>query len=77
MTIFETVAWIMGTDLGLVSIAIVFASAWIRVSRIDNLEDSVKDLLKNQSRIDILETKIESIENGINEIKTILNRETR
>ncbi len=77
MTTLETVAWILGTDLGLVSVATIFASAWIRVSRIDKLETSVENLTKNQTRIDILETKIDAIENGIDEIKKILNRENK
>jgi hypothetical protein len=68
----DTVAWIIGTDLGLVSIATIFASAWVRVSRIDKLESSVEELQKKFNRIDVLESKIESIEDGIAEIKELL-----
>lgn len=72
MTTLETVAWILGTDVGLVSIATVFASAWIRVTRIDKLEDSVKEVRDKFSRIDVLETQIEAIESGIIEIKELI-----
>lgn len=73
----DTVTWILGTDLGLIAVATIFASAWVRVSRIDKLESTVEKLGEKFSRVEILETKINAIEDGIEEIKNILNREKR
>lgn len=69
---FETVAWIIGTDLGLISIATIFASAWIRVSRIDKLEASVDKISEKQNKVDILEGRISGIEKALQEIKDLI-----
>lgn len=71
----DTVAWILGTDLGLVSIATVLASAWIRVSRIDKIEADVESLKKDSSRVIVLESKIIAIEEGIKEIKEMIKEQ--
>lgn len=68
----DTVAWIIGTDLALISIATIFASAWVRVNRIDKLEDSMAEFRKQFGRIDGLDNKIEYIERGIVEIKEMI-----
>lgn len=73
--ILDTAAWIIGTDLGLAGIATIFASAWVRVSRIDKLETSVEELQKKLNRIDVIENQIESIERGIVEIKEMIKEQ--
>ncbi len=75
MPVQETVAWILGTDLGLISIATIFASAWIRVSRIDKLESSLDKLWEKFTKVDVLENKIEAIEHGIDEIKEMIKEQ--
>lgn len=68
----NTIAWILGTDLALISIATLFARAWVRVARIDKLEESVEKLKEKSNKVDILESRIEAIENGIEEIKKLI-----
>lgn len=71
----DTVAWILGTDIALVSIATVFASAWIRVTRIDKLEENVERLRERFNKVEVLESKIIAIENGIEEIKLLIREQ--
>jgi hypothetical protein len=68
----ETVAWIIGTDIGLASIAMIFASAWIRVTRIDKMELSIEGLQDELSQVDILKVHIEQIQKSIEEIKSLI-----
>lgn len=73
MTGFETIAWIIGSNIGLGSIATIFASAWVRVSRIDKLESEVDKLWEKITEVHVLKTKLEGCERGITEIKELLN----
>lgn len=75
MSLPETLSWVLGVDLGLASIAVVFASAWIRVARIDKIEIKLDELTNKSNKIDVLEAKIESIQSGIMEIKEILEKQ--
>lgn len=69
---FETLTWVIGTNLGLASIAMIFASAWIRVSRIDKMELSIDNLTEKVSQVDILKAYIENIKESIEEIKSLI-----
>lgn len=71
----NTFGLILGTDLGLASVAAIFASAWIRVTRIDKLESSLEKLWEKFTKVDVLESKIQAIENGIDEIKDLLKEQ--
>lgn len=72
MTGFETIAWIIGVNTGLASVAVVFAKAWVRVSRIDKLEAEVDKLWERITEIQVLKTEVEACKNGITEIKELL-----
>lgn len=72
MTLFETISWILGANLGLASIAAIFARAWIRVSRIDKLETEVDKLWERITEIQILRNEIAVCKDGITEIKELL-----
>jgi Tfp pilus assembly protein PilN len=72
VTGFETIAWIVGTNLGLASIATIFASAWVRVSRIDKLEAEIDKLWERITEVQILKTEVEACKQGITEIKELL-----
>lgn len=72
MTPFETIAWIIGANLGLGSIATIFASAWVRVSRIDKLEAELDKLWERMTEIQILKNEITFCKDGITEIKELL-----
>lgn len=72
MTGFETIAWIVGTNIGLASISTIFASAWVRVSRIDKLEAEIDKLWERITEVQVLKTEVEACKNGITEIKELL-----
>lgn len=72
MTIFETIAWILGANLSLGSIAMIFAKAWVRVSRIDKLEGEVDKLWERMTELQVLKNEITFCKDGITEIKELL-----
>jgi hypothetical protein len=72
VTPFETISWILGTNLGLGTVATIFARAWIRVSRIDKLESEVEKIWERVTEVQILRNEIEVCKQGITEIKELL-----
>lgn len=72
MTGLETISWIIGANVGLGSIAMIFASAWVRVSRIDKIEEQIEKLWDKLTRVEVLDTKMTVLEKHIEEIKELI-----
>lgn len=69
----ELITWAIGGNVGLASVATIFASAWVRVNRIDKLEESIDKLWEKITNIGILSNKIENVEQSIIELKQMIH----
>ena len=58
--------------LGACGVATIFVQGWVKATHIAEIRSEVDKLWAHVSKVDVLETKIEAIEKGIDDIKTIL-----
>lgn len=60
--------------LGACGVATIFVSGWVKASHISELKGEIDKLWERVIKVTVLETKIESIEKGISEIKEMLRK---
>lgn len=60
--------------LGACGVATIFVSGWVKASHITELKGEVDKLWEKVIKVTVLESKIESIEKGISEIKEMLRK---
>jgi len=53
-------------------VATIFVTGWVKASNIDEIKKDIEQLWGEVTKVTVLETKIESIEKGITEIKEML-----
>lgn len=58
--------------LGACGVATIFVNGWVKASHVAELKKEVDMLWKEIGKLNILETKIEAIEKGIEEIKELI-----
>jgi hypothetical protein len=58
--------------LGVCGVASIFVSGWVKATHIAELKGEIDQLWKEISKVNVLESKIESIEEGIKEIKQLV-----
>lgn len=72
MSLAETITWVLGSNLAFASVATIFASAWIRVNRIDKVENEIEEIKNKLTNITLLEHRVVFVEQAIIEIKDLL-----
>jgi hypothetical protein len=60
--------------LGACGVMTIFAQAWVKATRIDKIEAEIDKLWEKLVTVSVLETKIKAIEDGIRDIKEMLNK---
>lgn len=60
--------------LGACGVASIFVSGWVKATHISELKGEVDKLWEQVSKINVLETKINNIEDGIRRIEKMLDK---
>lgn len=60
--------------LGACGVMTIFAQAWVKATRMDKAEAEIDKIWEKLVTVSVLETKIKSIEDGIQDIKKLLNK---
>lgn len=74
MSSFQLLSICVSLILGVSAVATIFVNGWVKASQISEVKVEIKELWKEVVKVTILETKIESIEKGISEIKEMLRK---
>lgn len=60
--------------LGISSVATIFINGWVKMANITELKTEIKELWAHISKVSVLETKLEAIDDKVSEIKDLLNK---
>lgn len=69
---FQLLSVCVSLILGACGVATIFVSGWVKATHLSELKREVDQLWKEISKLNVLETKIEAIEKGIEEIKELI-----
>lgn len=59
-------------NLGLVTVASVIMSGWVKASRVGKLEEDVSKLMEKMSQLAAFNERLNAVEKGIEEIKAMI-----
>lgn len=60
--------------LGACGVATIFVNGWVKASNIADMQEDIDKLWEKVTKVSVLESRIESIEKGISEIKEMLRK---
>jgi hypothetical protein len=60
--------------IGVTAIASIFVNGWVKASHISELKVEIKELWNMVTKVNVLESRIESIGKDISEIKEMLRK---
>jgi hypothetical protein len=72
MTALTVISVCVTVVLSLLGVATIFAGAWVKASRIDEMQKDINKIWEKLNTVAVLESRIEGIEDGIREIKDLL-----
>ena len=60
--------------IGITGVASIFVNGWVKASHISEVKEEIKELWKQVTKVNVLESRIESIGKDISEIKEMLRK---